>query len=254
MKRFDLSLSVQGPLRLLTVSIVICWGLMAGGVDGYLQAAEPLKVCLFSGAPLYDSDESLDLLAEYLKANWNVEVSRISAPVKDRLRGLDALDQCDVLLLYTRRLEIAGPELEKIQKYFAQGRPVVGVRTASHAFQNWLEFDKQVLGGDYKGHFAAGPLTEVAAVTAEHPILQDFRPFQSEGSLYRNAEIAEDTTLLLTGTTPDGTHPVAWTRLHNGGRVFYTSLGHQKDFQQAEYLELLARALYWASNRTPEHK
>ena len=35
---------------------------------------------------------------------------------------------------------------------------IVALRTASHAFQNWLELDKEVWGGDYQGHYGAGPV------------------------------------------------------------------------------------------------
>ena len=42
------------------------------------------------------------------------------------------------------------------------------------------------------------------------------------------------------------TEPVAWTRIHNGGRVFYTSLGHQRDFEVEMFLRLLANAVLWA--------
>ena len=57
----------------------------------------------------------------------------------------------------------------------------------------------------------------------------------SHGSLYRNTPIADDATLLLTGTTDEATEPVAWTRMNAGGRVFYTSLGHQEDFRDGRF-------------------
>jgi type 1 glutamine amidotransferase len=60
---------------------------------------------------------------------------------------------------------------------------------------------------------------------------------------------ADDATVLLTGTIPAHTHPVAWARTHNGGRVFYTSLGHPEDFKIAGFLRLLVNALAWATKR-----
>ncbi len=64
--------------------------------------------------------------------------------------------------------------------------------------------------------------------TAGHPILEGVSDLMSHGSLYRNTPIAGDATPLLTGTTHEATEPVAWTRMNAGGRVFYTSLGHQE--------------------------
>ena len=43
--------------------------------------------------------------------------------------------------------------------------------------------------------------------------------------------------------------PIAWTRLHNGGRVFYTSLGHPQDFQDDNFRRLVVNALFWTSKR-----
>ena len=71
----------------------------------------------------------------------------------------------------------------------------------------------------------------------------------THGSLYRNTPIADDTTLLLTGTSSDATEPVAWTRLHKGGRVFYTSLGHQQDFEEGNFLRLVSNGVLWAAGR-----
>jgi type 1 glutamine amidotransferase len=51
----------------------------------------------------------------------------------------------------------------------------------------------------------------------------------------------------LTGSTDEHEEPVAWTRMHRGGRVFYTSLGHQQDFREVDFLRLLANAVFWAA-------
>ena len=125
----------------------------------------------------------------------------------------------------------------------------MGVRTASHAFENWLAFDKEVLGGNYRGHYGSGPTcrVEIEPGAKDHPILADVSPFDSRGSLYRNTPIAEDACLLLNGRTEEEYEPVAWTRLHKGGRVFYTSLGHQGDFRDENFLRLLANAAFWAT-------
>ena len=48
--------------------------------------------------------------------------------------------------------------------------------------------------------------------------------------------------------TDDGeqvTEPVAWTNTYNGGRVFYTSLGHPDDFNVQPFREMLVNAVRW---------
>jgi type 1 glutamine amidotransferase len=58
---------------------------------------------------------------------------------------------------------------------------------------------------------------------------------------------------LLIGTIPDkDPEPVAWTNVHNGGRVFYTSLGHVDDFQDPQFNRLLTNAVLWTLGKEPE--
>src|SRR5262249_40928741 len=112
-----------------------------------------LKVCLVSGSVEYESDRSLATFQEFLEKNYPVQCSRAFRKSDDDLPGLENLGTCDVMLLFTRRLTIKGEQLERVKKYCTSGRPIVAVRTASHAFQNWLALDKEVLGGDYQNHY-----------------------------------------------------------------------------------------------------
>jgi putative membrane-bound dehydrogenase-like protein len=210
-----------------------------------------LKVLLISGSLEYKSDDSLAAYQKFLEANFAVECHRAFRKADDDLPGLDALETCDVALFFTRRLTIKGDQLERVKKYVLSGKPVVAVRTASHGFQNWLEIDKEVLGGNYKNHYGAGPKTAVAIPDAakDHPILRGVKPFESVGSLYRNTGLKADTTLLMTGTIPDHTEPITWVREYKGARIFTTSLGHPKDFEDPNFLKLLTNALFWTAKR-----
>jgi type 1 glutamine amidotransferase len=152
------------------------------------------------------------------------------------------------VVLFTRRLQIEGESLERGKKYVKSGKPIVGVRTASHGFQKWLEMDKEVLGGDYKGHFGAG-VAEVHLIDKQraHPVLNGVQAFKTNGSLYKNPNVAADVTVLLQGTMGKESEPVAWTREADGRRVFYTSLGHQDDFKDENFLRLVTNGLAWAT-------
>lgn len=215
------------------------------------EAQRPLELCLVSGSFEYKSDESLSVLQEYLEKNYPVRCSRAFAPSEESLPGLEHLEHCDCAVFYTRRLRISGEPLERIQRYCASGKPIIGIRTASHGFQNWLAMDKEVFGGDYSNHYRnhLHPRIELAEGAEGHPILEGVTPYVSSGSLYKNPKIAADTTVLLTGAIPDHIEPVAWTRMHHGARVFYTSLGHTDDFRQPSFLRLMVNALAWATER-----
>ena len=41
--------------------------------------------------------------------------------------------------------------------------------------------------------------------------------------------------------------PVAWTNMRSdGGRVFYTSLGHPEDFKMSAFRRMLVNAVFWS--------
>jgi type 1 glutamine amidotransferase len=207
---------------------------------------------MISGSLEYDSESSLQVFDRHVRDEYGMETTTVVFSTEDDEQSLAALDDADVLLTFTRRLNISGAELDRFVSYCAAGRPVVGVRTASHGFQNYLAFDKDVLGGNYDMHYKPGPAVKVEIASgeaAQHPILDGVDGFVTHGSLYRNEPIADDTTLLLTGASSDATEPVAWTRIHEGGRVFYTSLGHQQDFQEVTFLRLLSNGVLWAAGR-----
>jgi type 1 glutamine amidotransferase len=210
-----------------------------------------LRVCLVSGSEEYKSNESLASFQKQLEQDHRARCTRAFWTSTTNLPGLEALDSSDVMILFTRRLELPKEQLDRIKRYCLAGRPIVGLRTASHAFQNWLELDREVFGGSYGGHYGAGPITtiKVAPGNDKHPILNGFNPYETATTLYKNPRLADDTKLLLTGSIPDHTEPLAWTREYRGGRVFYTSLGGPEDFKQDAFRQMLINALDWATER-----
>ena len=208
-----------------------------------------LNLCMLSGSFEYDSEESLTRLKTYLEDHYAINANLLVYASEDDDPSLASLDDADAVLVYTRRLNTEGESLRQFQDYCEKGRPIIGIRTASHAYQNWLEFDKVVLGGDYQGHYGQGPTVRVEYIEQEHPILKGIIELQSYGSLYKNPTLSNDTSVLLMGHTDEHSEPVAWTRLHNGGRVFYTSLGHQKDFTLEPFLRFLGQSILWVTKQ-----
>ena len=215
---------------------------------------ERIRVTMLSGSFEYDSEDSLTVLVGYLRENAAVIESHLVVfQTESDMRSLSVLEEdTDVLLVFTRRLTMEELELERVKRYCAAGKPVVGIRTASHAFEQWLEFDREVLGGNYDGHYSTGPLCHVDNAATDDAILNGVLPFTSQGSLYRTAPLATDARLLLNGRTEEQTEPVAWYRSSpDGAHVFYTSLGHQKDFWELDFLRLIENALLWAGGHAP---
>lgn len=240
----------------LVTIVAMIWGLTLASTNA-AEKSSPLKVCFLSGCPTYHSEKLLPDFQTFLEKNYNVTTSRLIRAADDDLPGLEQLDDCDVAFVFFKRMKLKGEQLERFQRYVTSGRPLVGVRTASHAVQTWLEFDRQILGGNYQNHHANGPVTKIEVVdnAATHPILKGGKLTTAPESLYKNSNHATDIQVLLKGTiVGQPTEPVAWTRIHNGGRIFYTSLGGEETFQETDYRRMLANALFWTAKRDVEMK
>ena len=177
--------------------------------------------------------------------------------------GTEALNDADLLLLSVRRRAPTAEQMAIIRKYMESGKPLVGIRTACHAFDTrgkapaghaeWKSFDPDVLGGHYTGHHGNGVEPEITGPPSEktHMILRDVvTPFVSKGSLYKTSPLAAGTQPLLMGTIPgQPPEPVAWVRMIGPSRIFYTSLGHPGDFENPSFRRLLTNGVFWALNR-----
>lgn len=219
------------------------------------SAAAPAKktIVFVSGEFEYKSAETLPvfktLVESKLGANCIYLQRKPGTNVHD-IPGLEALDTADLAVLFIRRMVLPEEQLARFKKFAASGKPIIGLRTASHAFENWKEWDHDVLGGNYQKHFDNKLSTTVRVLpeAAGHPILAGVaKEFVSPGSLYRNSPLPEGSKVLLTGSIEGKPpEPLAWTHSYRGTPVFYTSLGHPEDFKLEPCTRLLLNAVQWA--------
>jgi len=215
----------------------------------------PLRVVMFSGSSEYHSNDSLADFKKLLEDKYHCQCTlNVVAEKGTKLPGIEGLETTDVAIFFTRRVSLSDDQLARIKAFIKAGKGVVGVRTASHGFQTWLEFDPQVLGGSYNNHYGKDETAEVSVAekAKDHPILVGVKPFSTTGKLYKNPKLAEDATLLLRAKTETYSEPVAWSREAKAGergRVFYTSLGTPEDFKNEQFRQMLANAVMWASGR-----
>ena len=185
------------------------------------------------------------------------------------LPGIEVLAGADVALVSVRRRVLPKAQLEVIRKHVASGKPVVAIRTSSHAFSPrqgkppegsdaWPEFDAEVLGGNYKGHHGApkpgGPrvLAWVAPGAEKHPILAGWPAGETAltSSLYKTSPLSPSATVLLMGKVEgvEPHEPVAWIHARkDGGKTFYASPGGPDDFKLEAYARLLSNGVRWAA-------
>ena len=212
----------------------------------------------------YQTDETLPVFAkEKLGSKYITRYCTAEKEGSNRhvLRNAGAIESAHLLFVSVRRRAFSDKTMRMIRKHVADAKPVIGIRTASHAFAlrketppdghgTWDEWDKKIVGGNYDGHYGRGKPCRVDRFPSipDHPILKNLKlPFETPASLYRNSPLPAESVPLLRGTIEGAPpEPLAWTnRSPSGGRVFYTSLGHVEDFKKPVFNKLLLNAVQW---------
>ncbi|QCX00530.1 ThuA domain-containing protein [Aggregatimonas sangjinii] len=258
----------------------------------------PLHVVFVTGDEEYRSEESMPMLARLVKRELGAKVTvcysvdstgKIDPNRTDHIEGLEALESADLMVLFTRFRNLPEKERYYIADYAELGKPIVGFRTATHAFfyendstlTSWNnEWPTKVLGQQWithHGHFEDGnsPLTAVSAIDGKkHPILNGLEPFEAyswlyhvdggEWNLYGDSEPFLKGRSLRSKHEAEGnlaqyplTNPVAWTKSYTGNsgkkaRVFFTTLGHPYDFKIPSMRKLSLNGIYWALGKEDE--
>jgi hypothetical protein len=161
-------------------------------------------VVLISGDEEYRSEEGLPQLAKILAKRhgfdctvlFAVDDAGVITPTRtDHIAGLEALKTADLMVLLLRFRDLPDPEMKLIADYVDSGRPIVALRTSTHAFNvkpgkaysryAWTSkeweggFGRQVLGEtwiDHHGHHGKQSTRGIIAPGAEgHPILRGIK-------------------------------------------------------------------------------
>lgn len=217
----------------------------------------------------YDAVNSMRALAERELRPLGHRVTLVEGdrPVKHHFAGLvEALKGADLLILFSRRRFLPEEQMAAVRAHLAAGRPLLGIRTANHAFiprpkdtvdsglTIWPGFTREVLGGENAGYETRGlPYAVSVPAGVQTPLLDGVNAAAIRGhqSLYQVLPLAADAAPILIGTAGVGAtappQPVAWTRRHgpNRARIFYTSLGAPEDLRIADVRRLLVNAVKW---------
>lgn len=235
----------------------------------------PLHVVFVTGDDEYRSEVSMPMIARILEAKYgfrtSVAYARPTPQTRDNIEGLEALETADLMVMFTRWRRLPAAQLARIVAFSKSGKPMVGLRTTTHAFQ-YPEgdpnqalndgFGTEVFGQRWITHHGHRSTTEVTLHDANraHQILRGVGPFSAASWLYHVAPLAGSNAILLDGRAVNSDklarvetypleQPVAWTREYNGARVFFTTLGHPKDFEHEAMRRLLINGIHWAVGR-----
>lgn len=227
---------------------------------------KPHIVFLISKDPdNYEAHKTIPAFADRLRREHDFQVTVLlgEGPRQGfNFPGMSVLSKADLVVVFCRRVALPTEQLALLRNYLKAGKPLIGLRTANHAFsvkeevkpghEAWQEFVSNILGCGNHGYGPVDPGTDITVATGaeNHPILQNVSPldWHSTGNLYLVSPLLDkNATILLMGTVEDKTEPIAWTRLTSDkSKVFYTSLGYPDDFVQEQFQKLVLNGINWA--------
>ncbi len=244
-----------------------------GGQPFRFRDDVPKRIAVVIGENEYRTHETLPKFIQDELAWRGFEISYVQSSPKDgdpEFANIEALRNADLVLVSVRRRTPPQAMLDLLRAHVAAGKAVVGIRTASHAFDAkpadaqhaaWPTFDVDVLGAKYGGHYGnkppSGPHTIVSMVrsNASHLVLTGVPTgdLRVTSHLYKYASPAESTVPLLTGRIEggDAVEPVAWVNTAADRRAFYTSLGNPEDFALPAFRRLLLNGILWCLHEPP---
>lgn len=223
-------------------------------------------VVLISGDEEYRSEEAFPMLGRLLAEKHgfkctvllpiNKETGEIDPNEQTNIPGLQNLDSADFVILGLRFRELADAEMKHFVDYVESGKPLLGLRTSTHAFNytrskkspyaSWSfnssewpgGFGKQVLGETWVNHHGDHGKQSTRGIKSrenrDHPLLSGVKEVWGPTDVYGVRKLPEDATPLLygqvlAGMSPDDPPaegeknepmmPIAWVRkreLENG--------------------------------------
>lgn len=251
-------------------------------------------IVFLAGDHEYRSEETLPALARILAKhhgfkctvlfNVDKETGEI-VPGNNNMPGLEALKSADLMVNFLRFQNFPDHQMQHIAEYLDRSGPVVGLRTASHAFKipknrKFAKYSFRFDGNDYKGGFGRQVLGEtwaghygrnhvmstrldIVQKAKSHPILQGVQnPWVQAGGYWSNP--MPDSEVLATAQPLASMKPNApaaegkkpcpgvWVRTYQGkpdgekGRVFTTLYGASEDLNNPGFRRMLVNGCFWA--------
>ncbi len=271
-------------LRNITSGFLLCFLLQSGFYScaqtrTSANAKKPLIVFV-TGDHEYSGEVTLPLIAAELERSYGFRTKFLKAypdqNSEENIPGLEALKEADVAVFFLRWRRLPVDQVKHIEDYLKTGKPVIGFRTTTHAFnypkghelEKWNAFGELAFnappgwgGKANHTHYGHKSTTDVSIISqaAKNPILTGVgNNFQAKSWLYKVLPDypTKGSTWLLMGhpINPDKKdatdNPVAWTGQNTyGAKFFMTTLGHPEDFAIEPFQRLVINAIHWAAGK-----
>ncbi len=282
----------------LLLSLMLTADPTSAGVVLPGKDAAAKHIVLVSGDEEYRSEDVMSQWARILNEHHGFKCTVLFAldadgtvnANKSNIPGLEALKTADLLCIFTRFRNLPDEQMKHIDDYIQSKKPIIGLRTATHAFNfskgskyakygwntkepgNEGGFGKQILGETWVAHHGkhGGEGTRGRIVNdKKSAILNGI----ADGSMFGTTDVyvarpPADADILVLGEVTDSLKPdskavagrknqpmmpIAWTRNVDGRRVFTTTFGCSTDLESEGVRRMLVNACYWAlDQKVPE--
>ena len=191
--------------------------------------------------------------------------------------GWEALEKADLMIIATRFRSPSAEDAKYVTDFLNAGKPVIGLRTATHAFRgggdfgglSYGQFGRLILGeqwvnhhGRHKGEGARGVVEEA---NAKHPILNSVKDVFAPSDVYGVKHLTDADTILLRGAVTetldpssknveggknDPMMPLAWLHTYkkpNGegeGKAFCCTAGASVDLVSEDLRRIVVNAAF----------
>ena len=220
------------------------------------------KALVFSRTTGFRHDSIPDGVAAIQKLGVDHDFS-VAATEDAALFTDDNLAQYDVVVFLSTTGDPLGtqPEKDAFQRYIQSGGGFVGIHAAADSGYDWPWY-----GGLVGTYFRSHPAIQRARVKVEdsaHPSMRTLpRRWTRTDEWYNYRSNPRGTVRVLAtldersydvgddGMGPD--HPITWCQDYDGGRSWYTGLGHTKEsYTEPEFLKMLLGGLRTAAGVVP---
>jgi len=221
-------------------------------------------IVLISGDEEYRSEEALPQLGKILARHHGFkctvlfaidpETGMINPNNQNNIPGLENLKTADLMILGLRFRDLPDEQMKYFAEYTESGRPIMGLRTSTHAFKigqgktysrysfrskEWKDgFGRQVLGETWINHHGSHKRESTRGIIAKgmenHPILRGVKDIWGPTDVYGvRLPLPGDSKPLILGQVLDGMKPesepvpgkkndpmmpVAWIKTYTGAR------------------------------------
>jgi type 1 glutamine amidotransferase len=228
--------------------------------EGTAGPGQGRHAVLIAGDEEYRSEEALPMLGRILAFHHGFrctvlfsvdpETGEIDPDNQTHIPGLHHLETADLMVLFLRFRELPDEQMRYIVDYLESGKPVLGLRTSTHAFRYTrnpdssyarYSFDSAVSG--FEGGFGRRVLGEtwinhhgvhgrestrglINGLLEDHPVLRGVRDIWGPSDVYGIRDIHGGGDVLVYGLSMDGMEPdsppnldksvmpVAWLKTH----------------------------------------